>query len=65
MNVIEIRERGRKLGISGLSKLRKGELIRAIQTAEGNQSCFGAAWRFDCQQFDCCWRQDCLTNNPG
>ena len=65
MNVIEIRERARKLGIHGMSKLRKGEIIRSIQTAEGNQNCFGAAWRFDCQQFDCCWRQDCLINNPG
>lgn len=65
MNVIEIRERGRKLGLSGMSRLRKGHMIRAIQTAEGNQNCFGASWRFDCQQFDCCWRQDCLTNNPG
>ncbi|HEY7746805.1 MAG TPA: hypothetical protein VIA07_10735 [Desulfuromonadales bacterium] len=40
-------------------------MIRAIQRAEGNQDCFGAAWRFDCQQVDCCWRADCLTKNPG
>jgi hypothetical protein len=65
VNVTEIRERGRKLGISGMSKLRKGNMIRAIQTAEGNHDCFGADWRFDCRQFDCCWRQDCLTNDPG
>lgn len=65
MNVSEIRERGRNLKVRGMSKLRKGEMIRAIQRAEENQDCFGSAWRFDCQQFNCCWRQDCLTNNPG
>jgi len=48
-----------------MAKLRKAELIRAIQQGEGNQECFGAPWRFDCQQTGCCWRQDCLTKNPG
>ena len=65
MKMTEVRERSRSMGIGGAVKLRKGEAIRAIQRAEGNQECFGASWRFDCRQFDCCWRQDCLTKNPG
>jgi len=65
MNIGEVRERGRRMGVAGTAKLRKGEMIRAIQKAEGNQDCFGANWRFDCQQTDCCWRQDCQTRNPG
>jgi hypothetical protein len=65
MKVTEIRERGQAMGMTGLAGLRKSEMIRAIQRAEGNQDCFGAAWRFDCQQVDCCWRADCLTKNPG
>lgn len=65
MTVTEIRERAQAMGLSGLAKLRKGEIIRAIQRAEGNQDCFGVEWRFDCQQFDCCWRTDCQSNKPG
>ncbi len=65
MKVTEIRERGQAMGMAGLAGLRKAELIRAIQLAEGNRECFGAAWRFDCPQLECCWRSDCLTKNPG
>lgn len=65
MNMNEVRERSRKMGLGAVKKLRKGDAIRAIQIAEGNQDCFGANWRFECQQFECCWRQDCLTKNPG
>jgi hypothetical protein len=53
------------MGMTGLAGLRKGEMIRAIQRAEGNQDCFGAAWRYDCPQLGCAWRADCLTKNPG
>ena len=65
MNLSEVRERSRSIGLGSAAKLRKGDAIRAIQRAEGNQDCFGASWRFDCQQHDCCWRSDCLTKNPG
>ena len=65
VNMTEVRERSRRMGIVGAVKLRKGDAIRAIQKQEGNQACFGASWRFDCRQLDCCWRQDCLTKNPG
>lgn len=65
MNMTEVRERSREMGLGAASRLRKGEAIRAIQRAEGNQDCFGASWRFDCKQLDCCWREDCLTNKPG
>jgi hypothetical protein len=36
-----------------------------MQRTEGNTECFGAEWRFDCSQLGCCWRNDCLTKNPG
>lgn len=65
MKVTEICERAQAMGLTGLARMRKGEMIRSIQRAEGNQDCFGATWRFDCQQFDCCWRPDCLTKTPG
>ncbi len=65
MNVTEIRDRARSAGVKQASKLRKADLIRAIQITEGNQDCYGAGWRFACTQADCCWREDCLTPNPG
>jgi hypothetical protein len=65
MKTTEIRERGKALGLGLPARMRKGEMIRAIQRAEGNQECFGAPWRFDCAQHGCCWRGDCLTREPG
>jgi hypothetical protein len=65
MNMTEVRERSRMMELTRTAKLRKGEIIRTIQKTEGNQDCFGASWRFDCRQLDCCWRKDCLTRNPG
>lgn len=65
MKVNEIREKARALGIGGTARLRKGDLIRRIQRAEGNFDCFGSAGRFHCPQADCCWRADCLTPAPS
>jgi len=65
MRVVEVRERGWAPGPGRDGRMRKGDLFRVIQKAEGNSDCYGAAWRFDCMQSDCCWRQDCLKPNPG
>ncbi len=65
MKIAAVAERARALGIHGAEALQKGEMIRAIQMAEGNRPCFGNLWRFDCLQFDCCWREDCLIEDPG
>jgi hypothetical protein len=64
MNMNEVRNRARAAGIAA-GKIRKAELIRIMQRTEGNMECFGAEWRFDCSQLGCCWRNDCLTKNPG
>ena len=65
MKIDEVRQRARALGMTGISRIKKAELIRTIQHEEGNQPCFGASWRFECQARDCCWRGDCLTRRPG
>jgi len=65
MHMSEVRERARAAGVEQVGRISKGNLIRSIQRAEGNPDCFGAAWRFDCPQTDCCWRGDCLKSNPG
>lgn len=49
------RDRGLKTG-----KLRKHELVRAIQSDEGNFSCYATAARDACAQDACLWRADCL-----
>lgn len=41
-------------------KLTKTELIKAIQTIEGNFDCFATAYNGVCDQVDCCWREDCF-----
>jgi len=65
MKIEEVRQRAYTLGMTGISRIKKGELIRTIQRKEGNQSCFGAPERFECARLDCCWRSDCLTPRPG
>lgn len=48
----ELLEKAAGIKLKGVSKLRKVELIHAIQTAEGNSPCFGKinnCWEFNCQ----------------
>lgn len=65
MKIEEVRQRARALGMTGISRIKKAELIRTIQRQEGNQPCFGSSWRFDCPLTECCWRPDCLVPRPG
>jgi hypothetical protein len=40
-------------------RANKAELIRAIQQAEGNSTCFGSNSANECGQSNCLWREDC------
>ena len=60
MELKELKEKARTLGIKPKIGFKKDVLIRAIQTAEGNFSCFGTAKAY-CDQTSCCWREDCLS----
>lgn len=40
--------------------LSKLDLIRAIQSDEGNFDCFATAYSGECDQINCIWREDCL-----
>ena len=53
----EIREMAEKMGLIP-GKMNKKALIRAIQEKEGNTPCFKRE-RYPCDQYDCCWRNDC------
>ena len=60
MTLEEIRSKASSMGLKGVNAMRKGELIRTIQRAEGYTPCFGGAQRGSCVETDCCWRFDCL-----
>ncbi|MFP4415877.1 MAG: SAP domain-containing protein [Chitinispirillaceae bacterium] len=58
MNLTAVKAKAKESGVK-IGKLRKDELIRAIQKQEGNFPCFGSAEN-ECNQMDCMWREDCL-----
>jgi len=58
MTVKEIKEIAKEKGVVP-GKMKKDELIQAIQTEEGNRACFGYE-AASCGQDDCLWREDCL-----
>ena len=58
MKMLDIKAKAKDLGIRS-GKMKKEDLIRAIQEEEGNFPCFGSAMGH-CSQEDCCWREDCL-----
>ena len=60
MNIAEIRTKAKGLGVQ-FGKLSEGDLIRSIQTKEGNFPCFETAREY-CSQKLCCWREACLPS---
>lgn len=58
MTIYEIRVIAQNLGIDPRKK-NKVDLIRAIQTQEGNFPCFKTAGSY-CDQKDCLWQSECL-----
>jgi len=59
MNLKDIKGIAQKQGVK-TGKMKKDEIIRAIQRSEGNFDCFGTAVSGHCSQADCIWRVDCL-----
>jgi hypothetical protein len=55
----EVREKARKLAVKVPVGWNKAMAIRAVQTAEGNEPCFGSGLYATCGQGGCCFRQDC------
>ena len=58
MKIEEIRVIAKQMGVK-MGKMKKGEIIRAIQEAEGNPICFDTAKADACGQARCLWRDDC------
>ncbi len=61
MKMQDIKKMATTKGVSA-GKMKKTELIRAIQSAEGNSPCFQANASDTCGQRDCCWHDDCMRS---
>jgi hypothetical protein len=59
MKLQEVKAIATQRGID-YGRMRKDELIKSIQRAEGNNDCFGTALSIECGQIGCLWRKDCL-----
>jgi len=58
MNWIDIRQYAKAKGVNP-GKMKKKELIRAIQAAEGNPTCYGSDRKTRCPETICLWEVDC------
>lgn len=59
MNLKQVKEIAKSKGVK-VGNMKKDDIIRAIQHAEGNFDCFGTATGGECDQHNCLWRDDCL-----
>ncbi|MEI6208533.1 MAG: SAP domain-containing protein [Desulfuromonadales bacterium] len=58
MKLEEIKVIARQHNIK-VGKLKKAELVKAIQQAEENEVCFASGQASKCGQSSCLWRDDC------
>jgi hypothetical protein len=58
MKLDEIKEIAKRHNIK-TAKMKKADLVRAIQQAEGNEACFETGLADTCGQDACIWREDC------
>lgn len=59
MTLKMIREKARDTGLKNINRFKKEQLIRAIQTSEGNTPCFKGIP--SCGEYRCLWREDCQS----
>lgn len=62
MSMKTIRQLAKTLQVE-TGQLSKTDLIKKIQLAEGNFDCYGSASSGECDQVDCVWRDDCLSES--
>ena len=58
MKLEEIKEIAKQHNIK-VGKMKKAELVQAIQLAEANEACFSKGIAEVCGQEECLWREDC------
>ena len=60
MKMADVQKKAKALGLAPNKKTKKVDLVRSIQTAEGNTPCY-ATGVVDCPYLDCCFRDDCSS----
>ena len=60
MKLEQVRTIAKSHGIH-TGKLTRAELIKSIQSGEGNPVCFSNATNGECDQTECLWREDCFA----
>jgi hypothetical protein len=60
MTLKKIKDMAKGKGIK-VGNMKKENIIRSIQRAEGNFDCFGTVTGGVCDQVNCLWREDCLS----
>ncbi|MEJ2688377.1 MAG: SAP domain-containing protein [Deltaproteobacteria bacterium] len=63
MKIGEIQKKAKSMGISP-ARMKKIDLVRAIQQKEGYFACFQTG-KLDCAQSDCSWRSDCIPQGKS
>lgn len=58
VRLAEVKEMAARLGLK-TDRMKKFEIVRAIQEAEGNSPCFDSGESVECGQTHCLWRADC------
>ena len=62
MNFNEIRKKAKGMDINTY-KMKKFEVIRAIQQAENNIECYNTPRVENCSEHACLWRDECVSPN--
>ena len=62
MNISEVKKKAKEMDISTY-RMKKQEMIQAIQQAEKNIPCFGTERVDYCYEEACLWRNDCVSSN--
>jgi hypothetical protein len=61
MDLKKVKDIAKSKGVES-GKMKKAEIIKAIQRTEGNFDCFGSASESGyCDQQSCIWRKDCFS----
>ena len=63
MNIAQIRAKAQEMGLRVQGRT-KADLIRSIQSQEGNFPCFGSS-SGECDQGECYWGDDCLPRSSA
>jgi hypothetical protein len=62
MKIQEIQKIAKNMGINTF-RMKKADIVRAIQGAENNMDCFYTPRVEYCGEMLCLWREDCLLLN--